>query len=36
MDDVLIEFKLKNNIYTTDTEQCSPISVLDGGGPDFL
>lgn len=36
MDDVLIEFKLKNNIYTADTEQRSPISVLDGGGPDFL
>lgn len=36
MDDVLIEFKFKNNIYTTDIKQCSPIFVLDGGGPDFL
>lgn len=27
----LIELKFKNNIYTTDIEQCSPISVLDGG-----
>lgn len=36
MDDVLIEFKFKNNIYTTDIEQCSPISELDGRGPDFV
>lgn len=31
-----IEFKIKNKVYTTDTKQCSPISVLDGGGPDFV